>query len=53
MGGVLTAVYGDAMPEGYKLNVILRDVDNIEAGDADPIETGEAPSSDDAQEAYY
>ena len=36
-GGVLHAVYGDALPENIELDVILRDMDNINDGDADPL----------------
>lgn len=41
-GGCLQCVYGDKMPEGYRLEVILRDHDNIEAGDEDPLPDDEA-----------
>lgn len=34
--GVLQSVYGDEMPEGVWLDVILRDMDNIDCGDPDP-----------------
>jgi len=37
LGGCLNAVYGDPMPDGYELDVILRDVDNIADGDPDPL----------------
>ena len=36
-GGILYSVYGDKLPEGVEIDVILRDQDNIEAGDADPL----------------
>ena len=36
-GGALRSVYGDKLPEGVEIEVILRDQDNIEAGDADPM----------------
>ena len=36
-GGCIRAVYGDAMPEGVELDVIIRDWDNINAGDPDPL----------------
>lgn len=35
-GGCLHAVYGDPMPEGTVLDIILRDLDNIEQGGDDP-----------------
>lgn len=43
-GGVVTAVYGDKI-EG--LTVVVRDLDNIEAGDPDPIDPNYKP------EEYY
>lgn len=36
-GGCLQAVYGDRLPEGVDVEFILRDMDNIEAGDPDPV----------------
>lgn len=42
MGGVVQSVYGDPMPEGVELDIIVRDHDNIEAGDDDPISDDEA-----------
>lgn len=36
-GGCLQAVYGDKLPEGVDVEVILRDWDNIENGDPDPM----------------
>lgn len=36
-GGCVQSVYGDEMPDGTKLKVVLRDFDNIEAGDPDPV----------------
>ncbi len=36
-GGCVRAVYGDAMPEGVELDVIIRDWDNINQGDPDPL----------------
>lgn len=42
-GGALWSVYGDKLPEGVEIEVILRDRDNIEAGDADPMGTDYEP----------
>lgn len=36
-GGCVRAIYGDTMPEGVELDVIVRDMDNIEQGDEDPL----------------
>lgn len=47
-GGVLTGVYGDKMPEGYKLNIELRDMDNISQGDEDP-----APENYEPEDCYW
>ena len=46
-GGALQAVYGDRLPEGVQVEFILRDHDNIAAGDADPMD------EDYAADAYY
>jgi hypothetical protein len=48
-GGTLQAIYGDAMPEGVKLEVVLRDLDNIAQGDLDPAPGAYA----NAQDFYY
>ena len=42
-GGALQAVYGDRLPEGVQVDFILRDHDNIAAGDADPMNEDYAP----------
>ena len=42
-GGALQAVYGDRLPEGVQAEFILRDYDNIAAGDADPMNEDYAP----------
>ena len=42
-GGALQAVYGDRLPEGVQAEFILRDHDNIAAGDADPMNEDYAP----------
>lgn len=42
-GGALQAVYGDRLPEGVQVEFILRDHDNIAAGDADPMNEDYAP----------
>ena len=42
-GGVLQAVYGDRLPEDIQVEFILRDRDNIGAGDPDPMDEGYAP----------
>lgn len=39
-GGALQGVYGDPLPEGVEVEFILRDMDNIEAGDEDPLPDG-------------
>jgi hypothetical protein len=52
-GGVLQGVYGDEMPQGYKLNIILRDMDNIEAGDKDPVNPDLRTTYDTAEEYYF
>lgn len=36
-GGCLQAVYGDRLPEDVQVEFILRDFDNINAGDPDPM----------------
>lgn len=36
-GGVVQTVYGDKMPEGIELDIIIRDWDNINQGDDDPL----------------
>lgn len=38
-GGVLQSIYGDKLP--VDVEFILRDMDNIEAGDDDPISSDE------------
>ena len=42
-GGALQAVYGDRLPEDVQVEFILRDHDNIAAGDADPMNEDYAP----------
>jgi hypothetical protein len=51
-GGIVQAVYGDNMPEGFELDVVVRDLDNIEQGDEDPISTGSYPSQEYAERLY-
>ena len=46
-GGCLHGIYGDQLPTGFQVNFVLRDYDNIEAGDEDPMPDGYAP------ECYY
>ena len=36
-GGCIRNVYGDKMPDDIELDVIVRDWDNINAGDPDPL----------------
>lgn len=36
--GVLTAVYGNPLPEDIAVEFILRDMDNISEGDPDPLD---------------
>ena len=36
-GGLLQAVYGDRLPENVEVEFILRDRDNIDDGDPDPM----------------
>lgn len=36
-GGVVQSIYGDAMPEGVELDLVVRDLDNIDQGDPDPL----------------
>ena len=47
-GGILASVYGDAMPQGYTLEIIVRDLDNIKDGDENP-----APNSYANAQAFY
>ena len=35
-GGCLQGIYGDQLPTDCQINFVLRDHDNIEAGDPDP-----------------
>ena len=44
-GGCVQSVYGDEMPGGTKLKVVLRDRDNIEDGDPDPVAESYQPAS--------
>ena len=44
-GGCVQSVYGDAAPQGLKLNFLIRDWDNIEAGDPDPITKDYTPAA--------
>lgn len=46
-GGAVQAVYGDLLPQGVDIEVILRDHDFIEAGDPDPMPADYKP------EAHY
>lgn len=46
--GCLLSVYGDDAPEGVEIDVILRDMDNINAGDLDP-----DPNPSDKTYVYY
>ncbi len=50
-GGCVRAVYGDAMPEGVELDVIIRDWDNINQGDPDPLT--EQDKADKKQDMIY
>lgn len=43
-GGCVQSVYGDEMPGGTKLKVVLRDRDNIEDGDTDPVAESYEPA---------
>lgn len=36
-GGVVQSVYGDKFPENVELDLVIRDMDNIAAGDDDPL----------------
>lgn len=36
-GGMVQQIYGDRIPENIELEFIVRDFDNIEAGDPDPV----------------
>lgn len=36
-GGVVQSIYGDKLPREYQFEFIVRDWDNIEAGDLDPL----------------
>ncbi len=44
-GGCVQSVYGDEMPGGTKLKVVLRDRDNIEDGDPDPVAESYQPAA--------
>ena len=46
-GGVVQTVYGDKMPEGIELDVIIRDLDNINQGDDDPLLAEDFEDTDD------
>ena len=46
-GGCLQSIYGDQLPTDCQINFVLRDHDNIEAGDPDPAEEAYKP------EVYY
>ena len=46
-GGCLQSIYGDQLPTDCQINFVLRDHDNIEAGDPDPAELDYEP------EVYY
>ena len=46
-GGIVKSIYGDATPTDIEINFVLRDHDNIKAGDADPMPNGYVP------EQYY
>lgn len=41
-GGCLVAVYGDPTPDDVVLDIVLRDIDNINDGDEDPDPTSGA-----------
>lgn len=44
-GGCVQSVHGDEMPGGTKLKVVLRDRDNIEDGDPDPVAESYQPAA--------
>ena len=46
-GGCVQGIYGDALPTDIEINFVLRDHDNIEVGDEDPMPDGYVP------ECYY
>ena len=46
-GGCLQSIYGDPLPNDVEVEFILRDHDNIEDGDPDPLEGQPQP------ETYY
>jgi hypothetical protein len=45
-GGVVQTVYGDKLPDNIELDVVVRDWDNIKAGDPDPLAEEEQKESD-------
>ncbi len=45
-GGVVQTVYGDKLPDDIELDVVIRDWDNINAGDPDPLTEEEQKDSD-------
>lgn len=47
-GGALQSIYGDELPDGIKIDFVLRDGDNIDAGDEDPL-----PEHYTAQKTYW
>ena len=42
-GGCLQSIYGDQLPTDCQIDFVLRDHDNIEAGDPDPAEDAYKP----------
>lgn len=46
-GGCLQSIYGDKLPDNVEVEFVLRDHDNIEYGDPDPLDGEPEP------EAYY
>ena len=52
-GGCVRAVYGDRMPEGVELDVIVRDWDNINEGDPDPLTEQDIADKNDGKMIYY
>jgi hypothetical protein len=46
-GGCVTSIYGDRLPAGVEIECIVRDHDNIEEGDPDPVGENYVP------EVYY
>jgi hypothetical protein len=44
-GGAVQSVYGDLLPDGVNVEIILRDHDNIEAGDPDPMPEDYKPAT--------